>query len=51
MHLGGNDLTSKGRRQLLIAIQADLRRVANLVRPAEVVWSDVSGVLESFGCT
>ena len=41
VHLGGNDLTSKGRRQLLQTMRVDLMRLADMVRPAEVVWSEV----------
>ena len=41
IHLGGNDLTSKGRRQLLQTMRDDLMKVADLVRPAEVIWSEM----------
>ena len=41
VHLGGNDLTSKGRRQLLQVMKKDLMTMADMVRPAEVIWSEV----------
>ncbi|KAJ1096623.1 hypothetical protein NDU88_001758 [Pleurodeles waltl] len=43
MHLGGNDLTCQGSKDLLGAMAAGLMAVALLVRPAEVIWSEIIG--------
>ena len=41
IHLGWNDLARKGRRWLLNAMRADLMKVADRVKPAKVIRSEV----------
>ena len=41
VHFGRNELAAKGRRWLLHKMKADLLAVADSVRPAELIWSEV----------
>ena len=41
IHLGGNDLATLGRRRILGDMTQGLEEVAALLRPAEIIWSEL----------